>query len=204
MQYDITALNHEQLHAGRFAWGQAGQTATLRETSEVARWSGPDPREALPGLAHLNGDPSDALRCSVLTLWFEAAGCYSLGLFESCILTCGAIIERCLKLEYESNNGGFLKGRWTLGRCIYELDWDEILSPGILDLAKDIMNPRNSRTHALLEHSDPYLAMFGEPQDGTDVLGSPGSLTEVYRGEARDVLETTLEILQRLYSAQSA
>jgi len=202
MQYDITALNHQQLHAGRFSWGQIGQTATLRETSEVARWSGPDPREALPRLAHLNGDPSDALRCSVLTLWFEAAGCHSLGLFASCILTCGAIVERCLKLEYESKKGEFLKGRWTLGRCIYELDWDGILSPGILDLAKDIVNPRNSRTHALLEHSDPYLAMFGEPQDGTDVLGSPGSLTEVYRREASDVLETTLEILQRLYSSQ--
>jgi hypothetical protein len=73
---------------------------------------------------------------------------------------CGAIVERCLKLEYEKANGPLPSGsHWTLGKCIGNCVGT--VSPDVLDFAQSMLEPRNNRAHALLEHSDPHLAMRG-------------------------------------------
>jgi hypothetical protein len=153
------------------------------------------------GLSKAKGDHTDALRSSILTLWFEATGCYNSGLFEACILSCGAIVERCLKLEYELAVGSLPRGRWTLARCAYELDWDGVLSKEVVDLAKKLVSPHNSRAHALLEHTDPHLASLGDlPAQAADPEAQ-GSLIEAYRSEAKEVLDTTFRIVQILHGS---
>jgi len=58
-----------------------------------------------------------------------------MGQFQSCILTCGAIVERCLKLEFENVNGPLPSGtHWTLGKCIGKCTG--IVSKDVLDLAE--------------------------------------------------------------------
>lgn len=204
MHNNVTEPNYEQEYEERFAWRKAGQIANLKELSKIAQSGGSDAMEALPGLigSRVSDDPKDALRWSILTLWLEAAECYIFELFESCILTCGAIVERCLKLKYETARGKLPEGRWTLGKCIYKLDWQGIIAPEILDLARQIVDPRNSRAHALLEHSDPQLAIIGGPERGIDVLSSHHYLIEPYRGEAKRVIEITFKTLSELYGVE--
>jgi len=171
-----TAVVNEQVRVDGVAWRYSGQT-------------------------EVSGEPADALRTSILTLWFEAAGCYNSGLFEACILTCGAIVERCLKLEYELAVGGLPRGRWTLARCAYELDWDGIVSEDIVDLAKKLVSPLNYRAHALLEHTDPHLASLGDPlAQAADPKGH-GSLIDAYRSEAKEVLDITFRVVQVLHGS---
>jgi hypothetical protein len=162
-------------------------------------------KTVLPGLigSRVSDDPKDALRWSIFTLWLEAAECFIFGLFESCILTCGAIVERCLKLKYRETKGSLPQGQWTLGRCIHQLDWTGIMATEILDLAKQILDPRNSRAHALLEDSDPQLALIGGAERGVEVLGPHHYLVEPYRGDAKTIIETTFKILLGLYSTAS-
>jgi hypothetical protein len=204
MHNNVTEPNYEQEYEQRFAWRKAGQIANLKELSKIAQSSGSDAMEALPGLigSRVSDDPKDALRWSILTLWLEATECYIFELFESCILTCGAIVERCLKLEYEKAKGPLpSESRWTLGVCIRKCKG--IIAPDILDLARQILEPRNSRAHALLEHSDPQLAIIGGPERGIEVLSPQRYLIEPYRGEARKVIEITSKILSKLYGVES-
>ena len=153
------------------------------------------------GLSRARGDESDALRASILTLWFEAVGCYNASLFEACILTCGAVVERCLKLEYELSMGDMPRGRWTLARCAYELDWEGVLSSEVVDLAKRLVSPHSVRAHALLEHTDPHLAALGVPTGQDTAPGDPDSLIEAYQGEAKEALEIAFRIVQLLHGA---
>ena len=204
MQVNTTERNCAQGYEEGFAWRKTRQIANLAELSRIAPSSDPDP-EVLPGLfgTLVSDDPKDALRHSILLLWLEAIGCYVFGEFQACILTCGAVVERCLKLEYETAREKLPEGRWTLGKCIYKLDWQGIIAPEILDLAKQIVDPRNSRAHALLEHSDPQLAIIGGPERGIDVLSSHHYLIEPYRGEAKKIIEITSKILSKLYGVES-
>ena len=133
-------------------------------------------------------------------LWLEATECYTLGQFQACILTCGATAERSLKLEYEKARGEPPRGKPTLGMCIGLCEG--IVAPEILDFAREILDPRNDRAHALLEHSDPQISIMGGLDRGIEWRG-PGYLIEPYRGDARNVITATYKILSGLYG-QSA
>ena len=203
MQVNTTERNCAQGYEEGFAWRKTRQIANLAELSRIAPSSDPDP-EVLPGLfgTLVSDDPKDALRHSILLLWLEAIGCYVFGEFQACILTCGAVVERCLKLEYEKAKGALPPGsRWTLGVCISKCQG--IVAQEILDLVRQILEPRNSRAHALLEHSDPQLAIIGGPDRGIEVLSPRHHLIEPYRGEARKVIEITSKILSKLYGVES-
>lgn len=114
------------------------------------------------------------------------------------MLTCGAIVERCLKLEYQQAKGTLpAKAKWPLGKCIIQCQG--IVEPSVLDLAKQILPPRNDRAHALLEHSDPQRGLSGGEKRGIQILSSRHYLVEPYRGEAKHVVTATFTILNRLY-----
>ena len=91
----------EDEYDSRFAWRRDRQLFNLKELAEIAQTGGGEAFEKLPKLvrAFSNDDPKDALGWSILMLWCEAAECYIFGEFQSCILACGAVVERCLKLE---------------------------------------------------------------------------------------------------------
>lgn len=190
---------------GRFHWRRQRQIDNLRRLREIAHWGGPDSLSALINLRPYgvqalsgSGDILYALRDSIVTLWLEATECFIFGQFQACILTCGAVVERCLKVEYQKVHGQLPKGNWPLGRCIYELDWNGILDSEVLELSMQLLEPRNSRAHALLEHSDPNAATYGGNRD-VQILDSQRYLIEPYRGDAEDVISVTWKILERLY-----
>jgi hypothetical protein len=135
----------------------------------------------------------------------EATECYVFGEFQSCMLTCGAIVERILKLEYLDKNHQMPdNNEWTLGKCIHKLNWTNTrITQEIRELAKQILGPRNSRTHALLEHSDPHLSIMGGAARGIEMRDSNSHLIEPYRGDAKLLVEVTFKILVRLYLKES-
>lgn len=203
---DKNPETYKQKYESRLGWRKDRQINNLIELSEITRSSGEDPLNAFrvlytPG----SSDPKDALRWSVLLLTNEATDCYIYGEFQSCILSCGAVIERVLKLEYEEVHDNLPDGRgWTLGRCIHELEWKGTrISPDILELAEQIREPRNNRAHALLEHSDPLLSIMGGKERGIEFLKSGHFLIEPYRGDASRIIEITFKILEKLYKRKS-
>jgi hypothetical protein len=199
-----SARNYEQEYEQRFEWRKARQIANLKELSEIAQSGGGDAIKAFPKLWGYSDhdDPKDALRNSILMLWCEAAECYIFGEFQSCILTCGAIVERCLKHQYEDAKGHLPKGsHWTLGRCLRECKG--IVSQHILDLAQSMLEPRNNRAHALLEHSDPSMAISGGLERGIEIRSPRHYLIEPYRGDATSVIAATYKILKELYGAKA-
>ena len=184
----------------RFEWRKARQIENLKELSEIAQSGGADSLKAFPGLkgSSENERPQDALSWSILLLWCEATECYIFCEFQSCILVCGAIVERCLKLEYEKANGPLPSGsHWTLGKCISKCVGT--VSRDILDLAQSLLEPRNNRAHALLEHTDPHLAIRGGEERGIEIRSSRHYFIEPYRGDARSVILATYKILSALY-----
>lgn len=192
--------SYEQEYINRFGSRRARQIANLKELSEVAHSGGGESIKAFPELRSslVSDDPKDALRWSIILLWCEATECYILGEFQSCILTCGAIVERCLKLEYQQRRGSLpAKAKWTLGKCIAQCQG--IVDPSVLKLAEQILPPRNDRAHALLEHSDPQMGMSGGDKRGIEILSSRSYLIEPYRGEAKTVIIATFNVLKYLY-----
>lgn len=200
---DKPTTNYEQEYEGRFGWRKARHIDNLRELSEIAQSGGADAIKAFPSLwrfAH-NEDPKNALRRSILDLWCEATECYIFGQFQSCILSCGAIVERCLKLQYEEVNGSLPSGtKWTLGSCIHKCSG--IVPQNTLDLARSLLEPRNNRAHALLEHSDPGLAMMGGPERGIEIRSPRHYSIEPFRGDATKVIVITYNILKELFGIQ--
>jgi hypothetical protein len=200
MENEVTRT-YEQEYEDRFEWRKDRQIANLKELSEVAQSGGGAALKAFPGLrgSGSSDDPKDALRWSIIFLWCEAAECFIFGEFQSCILTCGAIVERCLKLQYQVVKGPLpANTRWTLGRCIRECNG--IVPQDVLDLAQLMLEPRNNRAHALLEHSDPQLAISGGPDRGIEILSSQHYQIEPYRGDAKNVIATVYKILVKLYA----
>lgn len=192
---------YEQEYESRFSWRKARQIYNLRELSEFAQSGGADALGAFPGLVGslCSADPKDALRWSILRLWWEAAECYIFGEFEACILVCGSVVERSLKLEYETKRGPLPPHtKWTLGICITKCKG--IVTPEVLEFAQQMLEPRNSRTHALLEHSYPQLSILGGNERGVELLSPSKYLIEPYRGDAKKVIELTFKILSSLYS----
>jgi len=189
-----------QEYETKFGWRKERQIYNLVELYRIA-----GDEEALKSLKGLFGalvsdDYKDALKWSIFCLWLEARECYVFGLFQSCILTCGAVVERCLKLEYAEARGEVpTEERLTLGKMIQKCK--DIVDQTVLELAQEILGPRNSRAHALLEHSNPQLAILGGAERGIEILSSQHYLVEPYRGEAKRVVELTAKILTKLYSA---
>ena len=172
----------------------------LQKLAEIAQTGGAEALKKLPKLvgAFSSDDPKDALGWSILMLWAEATECYVFGEFQSCILTCGAVVERCLKLEFERATNKLPGRRWTLGVCIGKCEG--IVSSDVLDLARQILEPRNSRSHALLEHSDPAISTIGGPNRGYEQLSNGHHLIEFYRGDATHIIQTTYQMLEKLYA----
>ena len=187
-------------------WRKSRQIFNLKELAKITQSHGVNPISAFPSLFVPSSDnPLGALKYSILLLSHEASECYVFGEFQSCVLTCGAIIERILKLEYLEKNQKMPDDReWTLGRCLYKLNWSGTrITQEIVELGKQILDPRNSRAHALLEHSDPQLSIMGGQERGIEVLSSGHCLIEPYRGEAKMLIETTFKILALLYIKES-
>lgn len=189
----------------RFNGRSVRQSENMKRLREIAHWGGPDTLAELENLRPLGvvtrKGPDDklyALRSSILALWLEAAECFIFGHFQACILTCGAVVERCLKLEYQQVHGALPPGYWTLGKCVHQLPWDGILDDQAVALAQQIIDPRNSRAHALLEHDNPALAYFGGDR-GIEVRSPHHYLIEPYRGDAEQVISVTWQLLKTLY-----
>jgi hypothetical protein len=64
-----------------------------------------------------------------------------------------------------------------------------------------MLEPRNNRVHALLEHSNPDLAISGGAERGIEILSSGHYHIEPYRGDARSVILATYKILSALYGS---
>ena len=187
----------------RFEWRKEIQVSNLRELSEIAQSGGAEALKVFPGLkvSRANFETEEALRWSILLLWLQATESYIFGLYAACILTGGAVAERCLKLEYEVVKGSLPKGNWTLGRCIHQLEWAETrITSEILELAKQIVGPRNSHAHALLEHTDPRLALLGGRRR-VHFLDPAHYIIEPYKEEAKDVIVATYQLLKALYGS---
>jgi hypothetical protein len=194
---------HEEEYVARFELKKARHIANLKELSEVAQSGGAGALKAFPGLRRplSNDDFKDALRWSILLLWCEAAECFIFGEFQSCILTCGAVVERCLKLQYEEVNGPIPRNKqWTLDTCITKCKG--IVSLDVFELARSLSKQRHSRAHALLEHSDPELAISGGPGRDIERLSSQHYLIEPYHGDAKNVIVATYKILAKLYGVK--
>ena len=191
---------YEREYESRFAWRKSREIFNLHELSEFAQSGGSDALKILPGLIGplYSEDPKDALRWSILMLWCEAAECYTFGEFQCCVLACGSVVERCLKLEYEKSQGALPpNSKWTLGTCVNKCKG--IVSSEVLKLAQQILEPRNNRAHALLEHSDPQLFISGGSERGVELLSSGHAQIEPYRGDAKRVIDLTFKILSVLF-----
>ena len=199
---DNSIDNYEKEYESKFEWRKPRQIFNLRELAEITQSHGVNPVSAYPSLFVPNSDnPIGALKYSILLLSHEASECFVFGEFQSCVLTCGGIIERVLKLEYLEKYHKMPDDReWTLGRCLYKLNWSGTrITQEIIELGKKILDPRNSRAHALLEHSAPHLSIMGGQERGIEVLSSGHYLIEPYRGDARILIDTTFKILTLLY-----
>jgi hypothetical protein len=194
--------NHKTEYEERFSWRKQHFIANLDELSTIAQPGGPDVIQLLPSLFKLNDNESkeDALRWSILSLWLQAAECYIFQQYEPCILTCGAILERVLKLEYQVVNGDLPTGNWTLGKCIYDLDWTNTkIDETILNLVAECLDPRNDRAHALLEHSNPSLSIIGGKKRSIQELSNVAHFVEAFKGDAKVVIFSTWKVLVTLY-----
>ena len=66
-----------------------------------------------------------------------------------------------------------------------------MVSQNVLDLAQSMLEPRNNRAHALLEHSDPHLAISGGLERGVEIRSPRHYLIEPFRGDATSVITAT-------------
>ena len=140
----------------RFDWRKERSINNFNELIRIEETGNLNYLEMYPGLIGSRSDdnPIDALKWSILMLNIEAIECFIFGEFQSCILTCGAVVERVFKLEFIEVNESLPSGNWTLGKCIHKLDWSETrISQNVIDLASKMLEPRNNRAHALLEHT---------------------------------------------------
>ena len=113
----------EEEYDSRFTWRRDRQLFNLKELAEIAQTGGAEAFKKLPKLAGTfsSDDPKGALGFSILMLWCEAAECYVFGEFQSCILTCGAVVERCLKLEFERVTGNLPGRGWNSWRLHWKM-----------------------------------------------------------------------------------
>lgn len=191
---------YEQEFDGKFLWRRERQIANLRELADITNARHVDGIDRLPNLSRgfAADDPKAALSMSIVYLWGEAVECFILGEFQACILACGAVVERCLKLAYQDAGKKLPRdAKWGLGLCIRKCR--DLVKPDVLTYARRLTEPRNSRTHALLEHTNPTWAYLGGKSRRVILLPSGHAEIEPYRGDAREVIELTWKILLELF-----
>ena len=177
----------EKKYAGSFDWRRDRHIHNLAELGSL-KGATPDPIfpqfiEQLIGLRDEDEIVTSLYR-SISYLAIEAIQTYITGFFQASILSTGAVLERILKLEYRIAKGALPEGNWTLGKCVYKLDWsDTRITENILDPIKEFKGTRDSRTHALLEHENPSRAMLGGNR-GIEIRSSQHYHIEPFRGEA--------------------
>ena len=197
-----------ELYESWLEWRRDRWIENLREISQIPEAAGEafPPRNFpyLPIDGSGEDEVSKSLRTSALEMSCEAVETFVFGSFQSCILATGATLERVLKLEYRLAKGNLpRKGQWTLGGCVNGLSWEGTrVDEHVLQPIRELLSPRNSRAHALLEHSDPKLAGRGGPRRGVRTLSSNHYVTEPYRGEAKNALLTLYSILSTLYGPE--
>lgn len=140
-----------------------------------------------------------AYRRTLLFMWGDVQDTYIYGQFMACILVCGALAERCLKLDYIEKKGALPDGRLTLGNIIYKEPMKSIVDKRLLELASELLGSRNSMAHALLEHANPELASLGGPAIRTP-LSNHHYIIEPYRQEALKVLKVAANIMLLQFS----
>lgn len=195
-------MSYENIYNERFGWRQDEYISNFIELAEITNKQSLNPLKSYRCLftpyaqSHL-----DSLSYSVLLLTYESTICYTYGIFQSCIITCGAIVERILRYEYLQKNQDMPDDSdWTLGRLIYKINWSNTrINDKILDLAKVVKVNRDDRAHANLEQKDPDAANYGGNR-GVTVVDSNKYMIEPYRGEAKLCMESIFKILDQLYS----
>jgi len=101
--------------------------------------------------------------------------------------------------SHQEQRDALPEGNWTLGRCVYDLDFSNTrITEDVLAHARECIDPKNDRSHALLEHKNPNASMIGGDR-GMHEISSNRYLIEPYRGEARIILANTWLILNNLY-----
>ena len=194
-------MDLEKEYHSRFDHRQRRHIENLAELTRIAHPGGPELLYHLPGLKaeRVSSDSIDALKWSIIMLWLQGTECFIFGQFEPSILAIGAVMERVLKLEYLTANESLPSGTWTLGKCIHELSWSGTrITKDHLYHAKMILEPRNSRAHALLEHKDPQSSILGGNR-GIDQISNSRYIIEPYRGEAVGIIKNTWFCLSDLY-----
>lgn len=194
--------SYEKQFASSFDWRRGRQIENLLDITELP---GAKPEPLHPKFLHsfgmsVEGDEvENALRRSLIYLVPEAIHTYVLGYFQASILVSGAVLERTLKLEYRCTHGALPDGHWTLGKCVYKLNWEEThINKAHLEHIKQFIGTRNSRTHAILEHENPFSAIVGGKR-GVEVLSNGHYLIEPFRGEAKTGITALFTILSDLY-----
>jgi len=195
-------MDYERKYTEAFDHRRDSHIINLEKLASITNLSGLVELDDFPGLKKTldRNTPISALNWSILMLWLEATECFVLEQFQSCILTCGAVLERCLKLEYDKIYGELPEGKWPLGKCISNLSWDKTrVTKKIISLASDCLVPRNSCAHALLEHSNPKRAILGGNR-GIYIIDSNKHIIQRYKGEAERLISNTYQVLSELYS----
>jgi hypothetical protein len=199
----LMLMGYENIYDQRFGWHQEDYISNFKQLAEITNKKSLNPLDSFRCLftpftqSHL-----DSISYSILLLTYEATICYTYGIFQSCIIVCGAILERILRFEYLKENHEMPDSNdWTLGRLIYKLNWTNTkVTNKILELAKIVKKNRDDRSHANLEQNNPDFASYGGNR-GITFIDSTKYLIEPYRGEAKLSIESLFKILDCLYSS---
>lgn len=135
-----------------------------------------------------------ALAFSIDRLWGEAVKSFIFSIFEGTILICGSIVERTLKLAYGLSKENEYEFRdWSLNDLI--INCHEIVNPEILEKARRVSALRNDRIHAIKEIKNPQNSYYGKYPENRNSQAKYSFHTFPFRGEARDVIQLTEDIL---------
>jgi len=140
-----------------------------------------------------SNNPIISLKYSILILWHEVIYAYGYGLSQISIIGCRAVTERTLHVVYHSTTGKILT-RGPLGTVIQACR--EVKVDGeIIRLAEEVGKYGNDRAHANLERQNPTLANLGGKSRGVEFLDSSKYVVHPYKGEAKQAIFITKEIL---------
>lgn len=195
-------MSYENIFEQRFGWRQEDYIFNFNELAEITKKQSLSPLDSFRCLFSPYAQSNlDSLSYSILLLTYEATICYTYGIFQSCIITCGAIVERILRYEYLKQNQEMPDNKdWTLGKLIYQLNWANTrVTEKILGLAKVVKENRDDRAHANLEQQDPETANYGGIR-GITILDSKKYIIEPYRGNAKLCIDSVFKILNDLYN----
>lgn len=120
MPIDGEPIHFEEEYNSRYKFRHRREAQRLQELSAVIPW---DRKEELRFFGQMffssQNDTLYALKQSIVVFWAEAQDCFVHGTFQACIMMCGAVVERCLKYEYQKAKGQIpASSKWTFGRLI--------------------------------------------------------------------------------------